>query len=182
MDNKDDVPNSLGSFLTKKGIQNIDIYVKTSISTSKLSQLRNGTLKSIDAEDFVLIAKSADIPIEEMLINTYPTLILNNSKTKIEDSESVEDFFLYIEEKALSKIFKLTGIVVDRLKFIRKGSVKPKAHELYLIELASNAPIGCLFKIKFKNIQLNSPEKQNELREKEREKNRNKKQSHSNSR
>lgn len=175
MDNKDEIPNSLGSFLTKKGIQNIDIYAKTSISTSKLSQLRNATLKSIDAEDFALIAKSSDIAIEDMLINTYPTLTLNDNQAKIEDSKSVEDFFLYIEEKALARIFRLTGIVIERLKFIRKGIVKPKAHELYLIELASNAPIGSLFKIKFKDLQLNSPEKQNELREKERAKSRNKK-------
>lgn len=172
---KEEIPNSLGSFLTKKGIQNIDIYAKTSISTSRLSQLRNEAIKSIDAEDFALIAKSSDISIEEMLINTYPTLTLNDSQTKIEDLESVEDFFLHIEEKALAKIFRLTGIIIDRLKRIRKGIVKPKAHELYLIELASNMPMSSLFKIKFKDLQLNSLEKQNELKEKERAKSRNKK-------
>lgn len=171
------IPNNLGPFLTKRGVQNLDVHTKTSISTSDLSQLRKGIIKSIDARKLYLIAKAANIRIKTMLLNTYPNLqlvISSVDKPKRDDFGSLKEFFDYIQDDVIRTISDMTGLIVPRIKNIKNDRVNPDAHELYLIELASGYEPGTLFKIKFKDLKLNTKEEQERLLELERSKSRKK--------
>lgn len=162
--------NNLGNFLTKRKIANIDIHAKTSIATVELSKLRNGLIKKISAKKLVLIVLSINEDIEKVIKEIYPDISLKNVENEVGKTKltSLGDFLGSVEANTLKTISSKTGISVTRLKILQtKETAIPLAHELYLIELATNQNPGSLFKRIYKDLELNSIELQNSLREKE---------------
>lgn len=162
--------NNLGSFLTNKKIANIDIHADTSISAVELSKLRNGIIKKIPAKKLALIALSINVDIGKVVMETYPNLKLEPSKdnAKVSKSTKLGKFLDGVENNTLTIISHRTGISVPRLKILKtRANAIPLAHELYLIELATNEKPGNLFKLIFSDLVINTPEVQKILREKE---------------
>lgn len=173
MTSKSHIPaNNLGPFLTSKNIASVDIYAKTGISTAELSQLRNGTIKGIEARKLYLIFLVGKIPMKDLLEGVYPDLKLKtvtNKSTKT-DFLDMQDFFRFIEGNIIESLAERTGISIYRLKKIKHNKVNVAAHELYLIELATRTKPGTLFNMLYKGLKLNTPEEEAQLRRLEKEK------------
>lgn len=167
--------NSLGIYLTNRKIGNIEIYAKTSIPTSDLSRLRSGKISSIPANKLYLISLVSEEPIGKIAEIIYPNLKLVSNRTS--QQKSKEKFTtlgsllisVHNEVNSLTSISLKTGIKLPRLKdLIKKESVVILAHELYLIELATEAKVGSYFERLFSGLQLNSSKMQENLKVEER--------------
>lgn len=169
MASKVNIPvNNLGSYLTKNDKLNIDIYARTQISTVELSKLRSGLIKSLDARKLFLIIKAAELNIEDALIQIYPNLKLTSKDGKASSVfNNLYDFFEVIEKYTLQKVASDTGISIVRLRNIKNNKVHPLAHELFLIELATDTKPGTLFKVLFGKVKLSSKELEMQLRTEE---------------
>lgn len=112
-----------------------------------------------------LISLIDGIGIKEILEGVYPTLKLKSvqPKQKVEFS-SILDFFNYVEGNIVEYIAERTVITPYRLKRIKLNKVIPSAHELYLIELATKTKPGTLFNLLYKDLKLNTPEIEVQLR------------------
>jgi len=169
----------LGIYLTKKNISNIDIYVKTGIPTTDLSRLRSGQISSIPALRLYLISLVAEESIGYILKDIYPNLSLAKGYNKLAPLTkptkrtklgTILDSLL-VSENTIELISKKTGIKLPRLKDLaRKEETVILAHELYLIELATNQKIGTLFSVLYGSNILNTPEDQERMRSLERSK------------
>ncbi len=160
--------NSLSSFLTKRKIANIDIHAATGIPTVEISKLRNGLIKKISAKKLVLIMLSIGENIADVIEEIYPNLSLMNITPgiKISNQTMLGKFFDSVEDNTIKIISYKTGITIGRLKSLKtKSNAIPLAHELFLIELATEQKIGSLFNLLFKNLSLNTPQEQLRLRE-----------------
>ncbi|MET3606926.1 transcriptional regulator with XRE-family HTH domain [Mucilaginibacter rubeus] len=168
--------NEIGTIFFSQGISNIDVSVKTGIPTSELSRIRNGEIRAIAAFKFYLIALAIDTPINLFIENAYKNLRLANikgSKSIIDGSKltSLGAILRPYEETTLASIAFKTGIALKRLKDLsRKNSSIVLAYELFLIEMAIGEKPGFLFSKLFSHLELNSLERQNELRLKENQK------------
>ncbi|QEM09139.1 hypothetical protein [Mucilaginibacter rubeus] len=169
--------NDIGKIFVSEGISNIDISVKTNIPTYKISRIRNGETVAIEADKFYLISLAAAIPIEDFLKRAYCNLKLIDGGVVYQSKKpssltSLGAILKPYEDNSLKGISLRTGITLQRLKDLSgKKSAKVLAHELCLIEMAIGKNPGDLFKELFNNLELNSLEKENELRVKEIQKN-----------
>jgi hypothetical protein len=170
--------NSLGGYIIRNKIPSIEIHVMTSIPTPEISRCKNGQTELIAAEKiylFWLVAKELfDEPLKDFLPKIYPLVNLKNSdKPETINTPMTRTPFGRLlnglEEHTLHAIAYKTGITIKRLKDL---SSKPTAiiwgHELFLIELASDAEFGECFNGLFGNLKLNSLVEREDLREKER--------------
>ncbi|WP_214228005.1 hypothetical protein [Pedobacter sp. B4-66] len=167
---KVDIPkNSLGSYLTSKGISSIDIHAKTGIPAVELSQLRNGLIKGISGKKLFLIVKAADLYMDEALKQVYPDLklVIQDQKSLETSIDTMKDFFDSIEENTLQIVANKTKIPITRLKNIKANKVNLLAHELYLIELATKTNPGTLFHMLYQDLKLTTPEEEAWLRKEE---------------
>lgn len=169
--------NSLGPYLTNKGLDSIEIHFKTGIPVGSIRKMRSGETKAIPGGELYLISLIAKDEIEIVLQKVYPNLKLvktdkllhNNVKA---DTSEVGKMLFSLEEYNLDILAYRTGIKRDRLLRLTKLSPdKIQSHELYLIELGSNQQSGTLFRRLFKNLQLNSPEEEAKLRSEEKVRN-----------
>ncbi|NVM66896.1 transcriptional regulator with XRE-family HTH domain [Mucilaginibacter sp. SG538B] len=160
-----------------EGISNIDVTVKTNIPSYEISRIRNGEIVAINADKFYLISLAINISIDIFLKRAYSNLKLVNEGviTRLPNSTDVTSLGAILkpyEDNSLKGISLKTGIALQRLKDLsKKKTAIVLAHELILIEMALGKTPGDLFKELFNDLQLNSLEKQNELRAKEIQKN-----------
>lgn len=169
--------NDIGKIFVSEGISNIDVSVKTDIPSYQISRIRNGETLAIEADKFYLISLAIDIPIDIFLKRAYNNLSLISEgvisqQTKPSALTSLGAILKPYEDNSLKGISLKTGITLKRLKDLSgKKTAKVLAYELYLIEMACGQKAGTFFKELFNDLQLNSLDKQNELRVKEIERN-----------
>ncbi|MBE9602959.1 hypothetical protein [Pedobacter sp. MC2016-24] len=111
-----------------------------------------------------LISLIDGIGIKEILEGVYPTLKLKSVQPKKVELSSILDFFNFVEGGIVECIAERTGITPYRLKRIKHNKVIPSTHELYLIELATKTKPGTLFNLRYKDLKLNTPEIEAQLR------------------
>lgn len=165
--------NSLGVYLTAVNIANVDIYAKTNIPTSDLSRLRSGEILTIPAARLYLISLVTSDSIGIVLKKVYPNLGLKSKQDPAEKTTltPVGKVMRTLEGYSLEKIAFKTGLELKRLRDLtRKPTTIVAAHELYLIELATETETGALFLELFKDLYLNDSETEERLRIQEREK------------
>lgn len=173
--------NSLGDYIIKNGLASIDIHAKTSIPTSDISRYKNGRTELIPAERIYLISLIVKDSLKEFLLKIYPKVALQNETRPLVRTSSLLTtafgvLINSIDDYTLNTISFKTGIAVKRLKDLssKKNSII-WGHELLLIELATNVEPGVYFKKLFSDLELNSTEVQEQLREVEKERGRRKK-------
>ena len=165
--------NSLGTYLTIKGISNIEIFSKTGIPLSDLSKMRNGEIASIPAKRLYLISLVSGDSIGEVLRATYPNLKLAHSdnppSNKIKSTTTPVGKVLFsLEEHTFEIISYKTGIRISRLRNLAtKDSAIIQSHQLYLVEQAANREAGSLFTELFGDLKLNSKAEQDRLQKEE---------------
>lgn len=159
--------------MTKHNAANVDIHAKTGILTSRLSKIRNGQSTNIYAQELFLITLAIEKSIGDIVVKVYPDLrIEENLSETLKPLTKLGRLIDSFKVMSPSELAQTTGISLPRLTGLAKKSAdKILSHELYLIEMACGQKPGTFFKELFNDLQLNSLEKQNELRVKEIEKN-----------
>lgn len=171
---KADVPdNFLGPYLTNQKIDSIDVYAKARIPVSDVRKMRSLKIESIPAMRLYLISLITPDSIGMLLPKIYPNLKLANigkpiSRNIKKDTSEVGNLIFSIEEYDLDILSHRTGIKRDRLLRLTKlDRTKIDAHELYLIEMASDKKPGILFEALYKDLALNTSEEEARLRKEE---------------
>lgn len=162
----------IGEYLYKLSQSNADLYYKTGISQARLSILRNTATAKLYAEELYLIALAINEVPGEMAKEMFRGLKLSNSSRpaeKIQD-RNLTKFGLFIEEKSRNQkaIQKKTGISENRLSILsNKLDSRVLARELYLVALAMEIDPQEIWDYLFGHLEINSPERQEELKNQE---------------
>lgn len=160
----------LGKFLQKNSVNKADVYYKTGIDESRLSLLSNDENTLLFADEFYLITLSLeDVDLTVICEEVFASFELKEIKNT---DKRMSDFGQYLSEFTHSKqemALKL-NIKQSRLsKLINEQSKRLYAHEIYLISKIINKEPAEVFKKLYGHLELNSIEKQNELKEKSRQ-------------
>lgn len=173
---KDEEPNQvsqyLGSFLLLKSISNNEIYFKTSIDPNRVSKLRNPKKTTMSSDEFYLIGLAIDenIDFDEMALYIYRDFVLNEKEKGINNPEEYHEYSKFgqflsdglIFQKTVSKV---TNIKQSKLTALMKNKKQiPFAKDVFLAALATNRKPSAGFRAISGHLQLNSPERQEELR------------------
>ena len=160
----------LGKFLQKNSVNKADVYYKTGIDESRLSLLSNDENTLLYADEFYLITLSLeDVDLTTIYDEVFAGLELKEIKNT---DKRLSDFGQYLSEFTHSKqeIAIKLDIKQSRLsKLINEQGKRLYAHEVYLISKIINKQPTEVFKKLYAHLELNSIEKQNELKEKARQ-------------
>jgi len=157
----------LGLYFYKNSVNKAELFYKTGIEESKLSLMSNDEKTLLYADEFYLIAKAIGGDLTVMIEEVLGKYELG--PTEIKTSNKVTDFGKYVELFLNTKkdLARKTNILQSRFsKLINDPAKRPYAHEVYLIAKSTGKKPADLFIHLFGHLELNSLDKQQELRAK----------------
>lgn len=161
--------NSLGSYLTQIDWGSSEIERITGIPVSDIRKMRSFDIEAIPAYRLFLISLALSLPISEVLKNVYPLLKLSNTtkpvSRKIKESTSqIGKIIFNLEEFNLDILAHKTGLKRDRLQRLTNlDRDKIDAHELFLIEMASDSELGSLFTELYGDLKLSQAQEKERM-------------------
>ncbi|WP_257667209.1 hypothetical protein [Parapedobacter tibetensis] len=167
-------PTFLGVYLRNNGIERLDIYFKTSIIISKLEKLSNNKA-NLNVYNFYLIAKSSKDNISQKEVNDMAEFVFQEYNTKEIDMQT-----LVKGDKELSKFGQFVINFLHTQKSLADGADINEiqfgnlmyaatdknliAVDLFLTCKTLKQDFAQVLETICGHLQLNSPERQEELR------------------
>lgn len=157
----------LGKYLLNNSVNKADIYYKTGIDESRLSLLSNDSNTLLYADDFYLIAKAINADLGLMLDTIFGNKSIGIDKKEISKNLTTLGQYILAFLNTKKDLAKKAKIQQSRFsKLINDSNKRPYASEIYSIAMATNNEPQELFELLYGHLELNSIEKQKELKEK----------------
>lgn len=133
------------------GLSDKDISLKTGISPSQISKLKNGTVERLTASVFYKLVVAYNSDFLKAINITFPNESFKMNAIVREKRSKLGELLLGFEvrENTLKDISQLTGIKETRLYDLMYRNGAPEAYELILIEKALGKAPGELFEMYF---------------------------------
>lgn len=159
----------LASYLSLKSISNNSLYYKTGIDPNRISKVRNPKKLTISADEFYLIALAIEADIDEMAAYVFQEFLLKDKVSGINntDYDSLSKFGQFLSDGLIFQrtVSRRTNIKESKLSVLMNDKESsPLAKDVYLTALAIREKPSDAFKFISGHLQVNSPERQEELR------------------
>lgn len=157
----------LGKYLLSNSVNKADVYYKTGIDESRLSVLSNDSNTLLYADEFYLIANAINADLGLMLESIFHDKSKSTQTKEISKNLTVLGKYISAFLNTKKDLAKKAKIQQSRLsKLINDHNKRPYAIEIYSIAISTNNEPQELFELLYGHLELNSIEKQKELKEK----------------